>query len=557
VRRWALIAIFGGLVGAGGVEAQTPNYRDVGRWQDLKDDLEGVYLDRIIIRAKGASINTQDAPSIGPEYKIEDRTLTLGLAPPLQDGTGAFIFSVEGALPTDNEGKQKRLFDLLGAIKQIRGNDKIDYAVLSTTIEPQARPSDLFYRDMWNLQRKGAINVPDAWKLTAGSPDVSVAVLDTGILSDHPDVNGSGNLRIERGYNFVANNADATDTGVCASGQDDPLKKWHGSHIAGIIGVGKSDNRIGITGINHRVGITPIRIGTHCKADLQDALRAMRLAVGFETINSEGKKVYRPYMARIINVGFNAPLKSFEERCDPHTQRTITDVRGSAVIVVPAGNGASEGGDAARTRFGGCDGVLVAGAIGPNGGIWTRSNHADRKIRLVMAPGEKIWSYVRPAETESNTGLAQRDGTSAAAAHVSGVLALMRSRNQDIGPEQLIAKLIETAKPVRDCPGCGYGVIDAARAVRAVPVRAPGAIPFPPQLPDVERPRPSKKKGCKCSRCGCPGSGRDDDPGDDDDDDDGPDVVIIKKFYPCRPCGYDDDHGYRGYHGHRYNEEDD
>jgi serine protease len=559
VRIRALIAICGALLCANQAAAQGAFYKAATRDSLTADDLIGVHLDKIIVRGAGAAIDAT-IPPLKADYAANlDPKLDL---PPKNDGTGAFIYQTGDVLPStaDTDTKLNRLLKLLNIIEKItreRASISVEYAVLNTTLEPQNIANDPYYPRMWNLQPKGAISVPGAWKYTTGSSDISVAVLDTGIRRDHPDIAPGGNLG--PGYDFVSNTSSSSDGGAEDSDPDDegdsriedpcglaqpmrPEATWHGSHVAGIIGAGQSNNQKGITGINHKVSVIPVRIGGKCGADIEDTLRAMRWVVALPTRTSQGQWIARPYLTKIINVGFNARLKTFEAGCDHHTQRVIDDVSKWAVIVVPAGN---DGTDTRYTRFGNCRGVLIAGASGPGNPFWSTSNHAAGLTReFILAPGEGIWSYVNASAADPD-GVAQKSGTSMAAAHVSGVLALMRARNPDLSNAELLSILRKTARRVNDCPGCGMGLIDAAAAVAAVPTRDAGVAPNNPPEGTRPPPRSGGKKHCKCCRAPCRGRPLDDDPGDDEDfdDDDEPDVVIIKKFYPlpCRPCGHHDD----------------
>jgi len=83
----------------------------------------------------------------------------------------------------------------------------------------------------------------DAWDLTRGSEDIVVAVLDTGIAPDHPDLAG----RILPGYDFVNDDGDPT--------ADHP----HGIQSTGILGA-NADDRFGVAGVDHRCRILPVKI---------------------------------------------------------------------------------------------------------------------------------------------------------------------------------------------------------------------------------------------------------------------------------------------------------
>ncbi|MGH6814904.1 MAG: S8 family serine peptidase, partial [Hyphomicrobiaceae bacterium] len=89
-------------------------------------------------------------------------------------------------------------------------------------------------------QSRGGINLPAAWSIAKGDRKIVVAVVDTGILFDHPDFKGSNNIL--RGYDFITDpfvandgggrDGDATDPGDACPFPQSP-DSWHGSHVAG------------------------------------------------------------------------------------------------------------------------------------------------------------------------------------------------------------------------------------------------------------------------------------------------------------------------------------
>ncbi|MCZ2157398.1 MAG: S8 family serine peptidase, partial [Bryobacterales bacterium] len=127
-----------------------------------------------------------------------------------------------------------------------------------------ARPSDYDPRMLWGLERVAA---PSAWEVTTGSNNVIVAIIDSGITLNHPDLaaniwqnpaesgNGldddaNGLVDDLHGWDFANNDNDPTD-------QDS-----HGTHVAGIIGA-VGNNAIGVTGVAQRVKIIGLRAGNN------------------------------------------------------------------------------------------------------------------------------------------------------------------------------------------------------------------------------------------------------------------------------------------------------
>lgn len=102
----------------------------------------------------------------------------------------------------------------------------------------------------------GGINLPKAWASNQGKAEIVVAVVDTGILPDHPDITGSPNLL--PGYDMITEPAisndgdgrdtDPTDSGdaivanECYLGSPAQGDSWHGTHVAGTVGVGHTNN---------------------------------------------------------------------------------------------------------------------------------------------------------------------------------------------------------------------------------------------------------------------------------------------------------------------------
>ena len=145
-------------------------------------------------------------------------------------------------------------------VAQLNARDDIEYAQPNWIVYPSATPADPGYASQWHYwlngtgagQSPGGINLPKAWDTTQGNPSVVVAVIDTGILPAHPDIAGSPNLAA--GYDMISNaftandgsgrDADPSDpgdavaAGECGPGEPAEPSSWHGSHVAGTIGVG-------------------------------------------------------------------------------------------------------------------------------------------------------------------------------------------------------------------------------------------------------------------------------------------------------------------------------
>ena len=175
----------------------------------------------------------------------------------------------------------------------------------------------------WNyLPPPEGMNAIGAWDRMA-KPDVAlgkpvvVAVLDTGIIYDHEDLGGSGN--VARGYSFVSRNLctgdpvrrgpDATDTGnFCPSNKTE--SDWHGTHVAGIIGVAGSNGR-GIAGINWQtnVKIVPVRVLGPNGGSILDIADGIRWAAGLPVKGAPANTT----PANVINISFGGRLTCDQE----------------------------------------------------------------------------------------------------------------------------------------------------------------------------------------------------------------------------------------------------
>ncbi|TYB95940.1 MAG: S8 family serine peptidase, partial [Kosmotoga sp.] len=125
--------------------------------------------------------------------------------------------------------------------------------VYEPEVIPEIYPNDTYFDNQWHYE---TINLPAAWSQTTGSINVVVAVLDTGVRFDHPDLDG---VFWETGYDFVDDDLDPTDPGTTSAPDD----LSHGTHVAGTIAA-LSNNYVGVAGVNWggsgSTKILPIRI---------------------------------------------------------------------------------------------------------------------------------------------------------------------------------------------------------------------------------------------------------------------------------------------------------
>ncbi|HMU37512.1 MAG TPA: S8 family serine peptidase [Pseudomonadota bacterium] len=338
-------------------------------------------------------------------------------------------------------------------------------------------PNDPLWPLQWALPQ---LRVEKAWDAGAEGKGVVVAILDTGIVYNHPDLES----QLLPGFDFISRpqSADDGDTGRDPDPTDTgttETSRLHGTHISGTIGA-VTNNKLGIAGVAPRCRLMPVRVlgihrGDGIDSDITDALRWLTGAqVGALPVVSSNVDV--------VNMSFAGPGLSFT------LQRAMNEVTEAGLLVVAAsGNG---GVDALSYSPGGLDGVLTVGAstflghramfsnfgprvdvLAPGGGFADGELDAD----LLTPPPDAILSTYRDAGLEEKTAppfsYESFAGTSQAAPHAAGVAALMRQVLPGLRQRTFVALLRSSAQAVPGClsdplSGCGAGLIDAERAVQ-------------------------------------------------------------------------------------------
>jgi serine protease len=339
----------------------------------------------------------------------------------------------------------------------------------------QQLPNDPMFAQQWHYyEAAGGINLPPAWDITSGAPGLVIAVLDSGITA-HADLAG----RLLPGYDFIANVANANDGNGRDPNANDPgdygcdnsNSSWHGTHVAGTLGA-LSSNSSGVSGINWKSRLLPVRVTGRCGGYASDLIDGLRWAAGMEItgIPSNANR------ARVANIS----LGTVSDSCSAAFQSAINDVTARGMVVVAAaGNGGTSVSSFSPAN---CSGVIAVAATTRSGARASYSNTGS--MVAVAAPGggagSSILSTVNTGLTVPTTdGYAYFQGTSMAAPHVAGTASLMLSANPALTPAQVrnIMQTSARAFPVGtefDCyPGsCGAGIVDAGAAVAAAAASA-------------------------------------------------------------------------------------
>lgn len=353
-------------------------------------------------------------------------------------------------------------------------------------VSPQLIPNDLYFPQQWSLQGPpGGINATTAWDITTGSPNGVVGIVDTGILA-HPDFAA----RIIGGYNFVSNSwqnsdgggrdADPTDQGnwvsanYCPSGNLAMPSEWHGTHVTGIIAA-TGNNSYGIAGVDWQTGIVMARAIGKCGGAMSDIIDALNWAAGLPVPGVP----MNAHPARVINMSIGSATPCWLNPAEQ--EATITLLAAGVAVVVAAGN---DDADATNYSPAGCAGVITVGATGPSGDRTSYSNYSGLVLdisapggedpRIDGTAGQIISTYASGTQSDPGAPIFwPLSGTSMAAPHVTGTIALMLAANPELTIAQIHDILVTTARPFAagtECAQsgvCGSGIVDAGAAVAA------------------------------------------------------------------------------------------
>lgn len=297
-----------------------------------------------------------------------------------------------------------------------------EYVEPDTEYHWEFTPNDtLFPQESWAITD----NLPDAWSIATGKSSVIVAVLDSGVRADHPDLKG----RLVPGYDFFNNDTNTTDD------------VGHGTGVTGII-VANGNDGIGIAGAAWNVKVMPIKVGDANGAPVSVISQGIYYAVdkGASVIN--------------LSLGSDTPSATLDDAVKYAYDHNVD-------VVAAAGNQP----DAAAFPASYPQTISVGATTnaGDNtAGFSSRVSRVD-----LAAPGVDILTtYWQP-----NTGddWAVGTGTSFSTPMVSGTIALMRSIDPTLTVEQVRSILVSTAKKsLISYQGAGAGLLDAGAAVRAV-----------------------------------------------------------------------------------------
>lgn len=335
---------------------------------------------------------------------------------------------LRAALHADMGSRPLRSFNLLPAdvvelpvgesvadmIAAYEAHPAVEYAEPNFVYELAALSNDPGFTNLWGLLNTGQsggtpgadISATGAWAMTTGSTNVIVAVIDTGIDYNHPDlaanmwVNPNPTFGDVHGARFLSGN------GIPTSG--DPLDDHgHGTHVAGTIGA-VGNNGVGVAGVNWSVKLMALKIfnsagGGSSAADIVAAIEYGIDKGAHLSNNSWG------------GFGYSQVIKDVVDAAGAANQLFVAAVGNDGInidtnVFYPAGYDSPN--------------VISVASSTHDDLRASNSNHGANKVHLA-APGATIYSTMR------NNAYGNMSGTSMAAPHVAGVAALLLARHPD------------------------------------------------------------------------------------------------------------------------------
>ncbi|MFG2751603.1 type VII secretion-associated serine protease mycosin [Streptomyces xanthophaeus] len=334
-------------------------------------------------------------------------------------------------------------------MSRARGAFALALAVLLTASAAPPAAADAIRDRQWGLL---ALRAEEAWGTTRGD-GVTVAVLDTGVDATHPDLAGQV--------------LEGTDLIGMGAGRGDRAWARHGTAMASIIaghGHGPSGGQ-GVLGLAPQAKILPVRVILEEGDPGREKARENKggaLAEGIRWAADHGADVIN------LSLGDDSDSAHHEAGEDEAVQYALAK---GVVVVASAGNG-GEAGDRISypAAYPGVIAVTAVDRKGKKAPFSTRNWYAT-----VSAPGVDV------VIADPDRSYYEGWGTSAAAAFVSGAVALVKAAHPDLSPAQ-VKKLLEDTASDRPAGGRddarGHGTVDPAAALQvAEAVRPEAAVP--------------------------------------------------------------------------------
>jgi len=351
-------------------------------------------------------------------------------------------------------------------VYEIMNREDVDYIVENIQFHTLEVPNDPEFEDQWHLFK---VNAVDAWNINEGSKDVVVAVIDTGVAWQHPDLastiwtnegeiagnglddDGNGYTDDIDGWDFFSNDENPDDETSSAN-------PGHGTHCAGIIGAVKNNDLL-VSGVAN-VTIMPVRfLGANGSGDLMTAAKAIDYAV------NNG--------AQIISASWGAAVP--EDAVKPIIE-AIGRANEQGVIFVAAAGNSGKNNDSvsmypANTKS---PNMITVAATGEDDEKPSWSNFGFSRVHI-GSPGVGILSTL-PTEDSG-----ELSGTSMATPLIAGIVGLMISEAQVLKGRELTGPeakaILQTSGVQNELEVACKCRVDAAAALETLHYNTPVVVP--------------------------------------------------------------------------------
>ena len=362
------------------------------------------------------------------------------------------------------------------ALEIYRDDPEVEYAEPNYYRHTSVTPDDTYFNWLWGLNNTGQrvngisgtpdadIDAPEAWDITEGSSDMIIAIVDTGVDYDHPDLSdniwtnpgetpdngvdddGNGYVDDVRGWDFFSNDNDPMDF------------NGHGTHVSGIAAA-EGDNALGVTGVCWTARIMPLRfLDANGKGTVADEISAIDYAV------ANG--------AHIINASFGG---------DAFTQAeydAISRANSEGILFIAAAGNESFNNDeilfypASHTL----PNIISVAATDQDDNLCWFSNYGATTVD-VGAPGVHIYS------TRPGIRYQYMHGTSVAAPYVAGLAALIWGVNASLTHYEIKEIILNGVDIVPTLNGKTVtgGRINASNVFADIPPQSPDGLDATPE----------------------------------------------------------------------------
>jgi subtilisin family serine protease len=274
------------------------------------------------------------------------------------------------------------------------------------------------------------LRLPEVWARGARGDGVVIAVVDTGVDLDHPDLQD----HLVPGIDLVDDDATPDD------------ENGHGTHVAGIAAA-VTGNGIGVAGTAPGARIMPVRV-----LDAEGTGNDEDIAAGIDWAVANGARVVN------LSLGESGVLARISKGGPLNASIRAAGAAGVAVVAAAGNEGST------RRNYRAGVPVIVVNATDPTGQLASFSNTGD--LRSVAAPGEGILSTapIGPSTIwpDGTDGYEELDGTSMAAPLVSGIAAILVARG--LTAQDVLDRIAATADNPSSNPELGAGVVDPSEA---------------------------------------------------------------------------------------------